>query len=101
MKDAKRELADKLTAIGEPTRLKILDVILANGGETVGAITKKIGCDYVNVSHHLTLMARLGILKGEKEGRFVRYSLADGIPDAKCPRTLKLSALVSLFVGQK
>jgi len=60
-----RAEADWLAAIGEPTRLTIIRTELA----------KACKSEVVNVSHHLGVMRAAGLVKCDRDGRFMRYSL--------------------------
>ena len=63
-----------LSAIGEPTRLTILRALTA-GDMTVTEVARACGTEIVNVSHHLKIMKRAGLVTHTREGRFIRYSL--------------------------
>ena len=66
--------ADWLAAIGEPTRLTIIRT-LAIGEKTVTELAKACKSEVVNVSHHLGVMRTAGLVKCDRDGRFMRYSL--------------------------
>jgi DNA-binding transcriptional ArsR family regulator len=72
--DAQKDLAVMLAAVGEPTRLRIIRLLIA-GPRNVGEIAKELGIVIVNASHHLGILRNAKILHAVKEGRFVRYSL--------------------------
>jgi len=69
-----RAEADWLAAIGEPTRLTIIRT-LAIGEKTVTELAKACKSEVVNVSHHLGVMRAAGLVKCDRDGRFMRYSL--------------------------
>ncbi len=70
-----RMQADVLKALGHPLRLAVADVL--RGGECcVCDIAERLGAERSNVSRHLTLMQRAGVLDSRKEGLRVIYSLA-------------------------
>src|SRR5262245_66136479 len=71
---ASTELAKTLSAVGEPTRLRIIRLLI-DGPKNVGEIAKELGIVIVNASHHLGILRNAQILLAQKEGRFVRYSL--------------------------
>ncbi|SFH55960.1 ArsR/SmtB family transcription factor [Planctomicrobium piriforme] len=70
--------AEKLRALGDPTRLKIIDV-LREGERSVGDISDVLQQDIVLVSHHLGVLHQAGILDRKKQGRFVFYRLKEGL----------------------
>ncbi len=82
--------AEKLKALGEPLRLRIVD-LLREGSRTVGEISELLDQEMVNVSHHLGILYQAGILKRHKQGRFVHYSLHEDLfPHADDPQHLNL-----------
>ena len=59
-----------------PVRLEILD-ILRNGEKSVGELVRLTGYNQANISQHLQIMKDRGILKLEKKGNFVHYSIVN------------------------
>ena len=53
--------------------------ILAPGPRHVTDIAKLLGLPAVNVSHHLKVLESSGLVEGRKQGRFVWYSIREGI----------------------
>lgn len=74
--------ANVLKALGQPTRLKILE-LLRNGERCVCEIFPAIEEEQSNVSRHLALMKAAGILVSRKQGQMVHYRVRD-------PRVFKL-----------
>ncbi len=68
--------ANILKALGQPTRLKILE-LLRNGERCVCEIFPAIQEEQSNVSRHLALLKATGILTSRKEGQMVHYRLRD------------------------
>jgi DNA-binding transcriptional ArsR family regulator len=74
---AVRCLARLFSAMADPTRLQILN-ILANADEiTVGEITEKVDLSISAVSHQLGLLRDRDLVTARRSGRQVYYSLAD------------------------
>lgn len=69
-------IADRFRLLAEPTRIRILDALRA-GPLTVGALSAQIASSQQNVSKHLGLLHRAGLLLREKDGNNVRYGIAD------------------------
>ena len=69
-------IARRFRAIGEPLRIRLLDV-LREGEATVGELADALGASQQNVSKHLTVLADAGILTRRKEGTRVYYAIAD------------------------
>lgn len=65
----------KLKAIAEETRFRIVRVLLEFDWLYVCEIVDGLGISFYNVSRHLKELRILGIVKEEREGRFVRYSI--------------------------
>jgi ArsR family transcriptional regulator len=70
--------------LSEPVRLELLNVLHANGEMTVRELVKTSGQNQANVSKHLNLMAKEGILSRNKEGLFVYYSIQDATIQGLC-----------------
>src|SRR3990172_9410983 len=68
--------ANVLKALGQPTRLKILE-LLRNGERCVCEIFPAIKEEQSNVSRHLALMKAAGILASRKQGRMVHYGVGN------------------------
>src|SRR3954454_24422230 len=79
-------VAQQFRVLGEPMRLKILQVICAKP-LTVNEIVNATGATQSNVSKHLSLLANAGVITRQKDAQFVYYKLSD-------PLTLKLCELV-------
>lgn len=61
--------------LADPTRRAILD-LLRGGERSAGEIADALGITAPTASHHLGLLRHAGLVESEKDGRFVRYSLA-------------------------
>jgi DNA-binding transcriptional ArsR family regulator len=68
--------AEVLKTLASPRRLEILHV-LARGPIEVGHLAEAIGATQPNVSQHLAMLRAAGIVEAERDGREVRYRLAD------------------------
>lgn len=68
-------LADRFKALGEPARLRLLNV-LRSGEKTVGELVDATGLHQANVSRHMRVLHDLGFVTRRKERMFVHYRLA-------------------------
>jgi DNA-binding transcriptional ArsR family regulator len=68
--------AEVLRTMAHPRRIQILHE-LAHGPIEVGRLATRIGASQPNVSQHLAAMRAVGLLESERDGREVRYRLAD------------------------
>ena len=73
----------RLRALADPMRIRLLDR-LRHTPATVGELADGVASSPQNVSRHLALMHREGMLSREKEGNFVRYALEDPSVAAIC-----------------
>lgn len=73
------KIAEVLKTIGHPVRIEILSLLESNERMTVNDIQEKISSDIEQsmLSHHLIKMKDKGVLKCEKEGLYVYYSLKE------------------------
>jgi len=62
--------------ITNPVRLKIIE-ILGEGKLNVSEIQKETRLPMSNLSNHLGSLFRMGVLKKDKTGNYVYYSLTD------------------------
>ena len=69
-------IAERFRALAEPTRIKLLDR-LREGEATVLELTALVGTTQQNVSKHLVLLQRAGIVARRKQGNFAYYRIAD------------------------
>ena len=75
--DRLRQLkADLLKTLGQPTRLKILE-LLVDGERCVCEIFPAIGGEQSNVSKHLGFLRSQGIVIADRRGMRVFYRLTD------------------------
>ena len=68
--------AEILKTLASPRRLEILHAV-AEGPIEVGRLAEAIGASQPNVSQHLAMLRSAGIVEAERDGREVRYRLAD------------------------
>jgi ArsR family transcriptional regulator len=72
-------------ALGDPTRLKILELLRARGKSCCGLVAREerglcacdieeaVGLSQAAVSHHMGLLRRAGLVDAEKRGRWMFY----------------------------
>jgi DNA-binding transcriptional ArsR family regulator len=74
--DEAQELAATLKAIGSPPRLHLLTELLASK-RTVEELAAAAGLSLSGTSHHLRILRDLKLVRGRRDGRYVRYELYD------------------------
>ncbi len=70
------KIADVLKAIADPTRLKILHCI-QYGERCVSDILEAVGGSQANISKHLSVLKRAGLVASRREGLNVYYRIID------------------------
>ena len=69
-------IAERFRVLGEPMRILLLDA-LREGPATVQELQEATGASQQNVSKHLGVLLRGGLVSRSKEGNFSRYAIAD------------------------
>ncbi len=69
--------ADIFKALSHPARLCVVNRLTTTSLMTVGQMQECLGMSQSNVSQHLSILKNRGIIKGERNGSEVFYSLAD------------------------
>jgi DNA-binding transcriptional ArsR family regulator len=65
-------------AIADPTRREILSM-LKNGRMTAGDIGSKFNMSGASVSSHLSILKEAGLVRDEREGKFIYYELKTSV----------------------
>jgi ArsR family transcriptional regulator, nickel/cobalt-responsive transcriptional repressor len=66
--------ARMLKALADPERLKIIQC-LQTGAKNVSELSALLGDELANVSHHMRVLLRAKLVRNNKQGKFVIYSL--------------------------
>jgi ArsR family transcriptional regulator, lead/cadmium/zinc/bismuth-responsive transcriptional repressor len=69
-------LADLFSALSDPTRLRIISVLL-DGEMNVGDIADRLSMSESAVSHQLRGLRQMRLVRSRKDGRQVFYALDD------------------------
>lgn len=70
------QVADLFSALSDTSRVRII-ASLVDGEMNVGALAETVGISESAISHHLRLLRQLRLVRSEKRGREVFYSLDD------------------------
>ncbi len=76
-------VASVFKALGEPTRLRILQSI-CHGPRSVSDIVDLTEATQANVSKHLALLVRAGVLERRRDGQRVFYGMRDALVPRLC-----------------
>lgn len=87
------QVAEYFRALAEPLRLKLLNA-LRDGPLNVSELTELVGSSQANVSKHLGVLAKAGLVSRQSRGTSVFYEIAD-------PRTYQLCDLVCGQIAQR
>lgn len=71
------EAARRFALLSDPTRLRILAVLLEREPLTVGELSGALGIATPNVSQHLARLSTARLVSREKQGRTVQYRTTD------------------------
>src|SRR5882757_3895566 len=84
--DSKRS-SRLLAALAEPERLRIVQC-LEKSPSSVGEICKALRSPLANTSHHLQYLRHVGLVRVQRRGRHMHYSLSPGLfrpPEGDAP----------------
>jgi DNA-binding transcriptional ArsR family regulator len=70
-------VAAMLKALGDPIRVRLIEVLNDRGSATVGALTACVPVSQPAVSKHLAALYQAGIVSRRQQGMWVRYELVD------------------------
>ncbi len=79
--DEIEKLAEIFKALADPTRLRLVKLLSeCSSGECTGALcvnalAHRVGVTQSAVSQHLRVLRQAGLVRGERRGHFVHYSL--------------------------
>ena len=68
---------DLWEAMADPTRRKLLDLLVVGGQATATTLTADMPVSRQAISKHLTVLQRVGLIDAHREGREVRYEVQD------------------------
>lgn len=70
-------VAKYFRGLGEPTRLRILELLHSEGELSVGALVQRLAMPQPKVSNHLACLRWCGFIETRREGRTVYNRIAD------------------------
>ena len=76
-------VAERFRVLGEPMRIRLLQV-LQEGEASVSELREATGASQQNVSQHLGVLLRSGIVGRRKQGNYSVYSIADPVVFGLC-----------------
>jgi DNA-binding transcriptional ArsR family regulator len=70
-------VAKYFRGLGDPIRLRILDLLQSEGELSVGALAERLGLPQPQMSNHLACLRWCGFVEARREGRTVFNRIAD------------------------
>ena len=70
-------VAKYFRGLGDPTRLRILELLRAEGELTVGELVERLGLSQPKVSNHLACLRWCGFVEARREHRTVVNKISD------------------------
>lgn len=80
-----RQCADVLKALGDATRLRILESLLVEE-KCVSELVEELKCPQPHASHHLRILRDAGLVEGHRDGKQVCYRVTPTIQRALANR---------------
>ena len=86
------EVDELWSAIGDPTRRRVLDLILDRGEATATVVAGELPVTRQAVAKHLGVLDRAGFVEARREGREVRYAVRPQRLDAAARSVASVAA---------
>ena len=80
------------SAVGDPTRRRLLDVLLARGEASATVLAGELPVTRQAVAKHLAVLDRAGLVEGRRQGREVRYAVRPQQLDAAARSMAQVAA---------
>jgi DNA-binding transcriptional ArsR family regulator len=68
---------DLWEAVADPTRRKLLDLLVSQGNATATTLTTEMPVSRQAISKHLLVLQKVGLIDGHRQGREVRYEVRE------------------------
>lgn len=76
-----QECAGILRAVGDPTRLTILESLLTQE-KCVGDLVRELNRPQPYISHHLRILRQAGLIEGQRDGKQICYRIVPHMQSA-------------------
>lgn len=70
-------VSDRFRLLGDPTRLRLVNALHADGELSVGELVQRVGMSYGAVSKQLALLRANGLLARRRDGTRIYYRIDD------------------------
>jgi DNA-binding transcriptional ArsR family regulator len=79
-------------AFADPTRRRVLDLLLAGGEETATSLARELPVTRQAMAKHLAVLERAGLVESRREGRELRFSVRPEHLDAAAQSMAQVAA---------
>ena len=86
------EVDELWSAVADPTRRRVLDVLLDRGEATATMVAGELPVTRQAVAKHLAVLDRAGLVEGRRRGREVRYAVRPERLDAAARSMAQVAA---------
>jgi ArsR family transcriptional regulator, nickel/cobalt-responsive transcriptional repressor len=87
---------EKLKVLSDEVRLSVLKLLMEGDPKAVNEISQSLAIEQSLLSHHLKVLREQGFVETAREGKFVRYRLAD-VAVSKAEREINLGCCTLSF----
>lgn len=77
-------IAGRFAVLGEPLRVRLLDLIRLSGEASISELAEAAGAGYANTAKHLSLLHQARVVARRKEGARILYRIGDESVLAVC-----------------
>jgi DNA-binding transcriptional ArsR family regulator len=92
MRHGGSEVDELWVAVADPTRRRMLDVLLAEGEGTATTLARDLPVTRQAVAKHLAVLHRAGLVEGARQGREVRFTVRPQQLDAAARSMARVAA---------
>ena len=79
-------------AVAEPTRRRVLDLLLAGGEATATSLARELPLTRQAMAKHLVVLERAGLVESRREGRELRFAVRPERLDAAAQSLAQVAA---------
>lgn len=69
-----------LSALGEPTRLAMMQILWDRGEHCACELIERLGATQSRVSRHMQVLQQAGLVAGRRDAQWVRYRINPDLP---------------------
>lgn len=88
-RNAAPSCASKLKVLSDPTRLAVLEALMA-GPKNVGNLMEDLIVEQSLLSHHLAVLRDHGLVEATREGKTMIYQLPENVSDSTSGKAINL-----------